>query len=801
MRFEHARRALIWVGASALVAGGIGVADASAVTAGTASVGATTASGIKASTATLSASVNPNGTDTTATAICQGVQPFVASSTSLTGTGNTTVTISLTGLTGFGKYVCRVIAKQTGKANVESQIPAAFFTTALPPAHALYVDGNPPQLGGGGQTTGCTGPGAQACQTIQQAVNAAQALSNSTATIHVKAITAFGPGSAYSEAVTIAAPDTVRIRIKGSENPVVRGLLGKPVFSITGPTALSGSSPRVTLTGLTIAGGEASGNSGGGVSVSGDLVWVANNTITENRGDTGAGIYNNSTNQLTLINNTIVGNLGGTASTLGVAVFTLQGSTVLMNNTMADNPPTGTGTGLDVGAQGSYRLINSILVRTTCGNPKAGTDGGHNVESGNTCGLDAATNRVSNNAVNLAGSLAANGSTGPMTLAIGNDSSAHNFVPLAECTVTFDARGFGRPGTDPASCDAGAFEIQAPAMTPTIGPPTASDVTDTTATLTAQVNPGGAPTTMDVSCTGGPYNWSATSPGTGRSAGPATASLTGLTPGTAYSCAMSASNSAGGVTSPAATFTTLTTAPATPTPAATPAPTPAATPAGTPTPAATPAATPAPPAASAPSVGNTSVSAVDTDSASLSAAVTPNGAPTAATATCTGGAWQAGGASAGSGSTSSTVTVPLTGLSGGTTYTCSVTAKNSAGETTSPGSVTFTTAGPTKATAPTKTTAKMTITAKAFKAKKGKTATYTVATFTDASDAPAKNYVATINWGDGTTSKGKVVKTGKGTYKITGKHKYKTAGAKGTKVTVAKTGFSGVTAKGRATAV
>jgi hypothetical protein len=187
------------------------------------------------------------------------------------------------------------------------------------------------------------------------------------------------------------------------------------------------------------------------------------------------------------------------------------------------------------------------------------------------------------------------------------------------------------------------------------------------------------------------------------------------------------------------------------------------------------------------------VSAVDSDSADLSAAVTPNGAPTSVTATCTGGAWQAGGATAGAGTTASTVTIPLTGLTGATAYTCAIQAKNSAGVTTSPGTVTFTTAGQTK------TTARMTIQAKAFNAKKGKSATYTVATFTDPADAPAKEYTATIAWGDGTTSKGTVTKTGKGTYKVTGKHTYKTSGQKTTKVTVAKAGFPGVTAKGRAT--
>lgn len=148
----------------------------------------------------------------------------------------------------------------------------------------------------------------------------------------------------------------------------------------------------------------------------------------------------------------------------------------------------------------------------------------------------------------------------------------------------------------------------------------------------------------------------------------------------------------------------------------------------------------------------------------------------------------------GSGPTASTISVPLTGLTGGTAYTCAIKATNSAGVTTSPGTVTFTTGGPVK------TTAKMTIQAKAFKAKKGKSATYTVATFTDPADAPAKNYSATIKWGDGTTSKGIVTKTGKGTYKVTGKHTYRTSGQKTTKVTVVKAGFSGVSAKGRATA-
>jgi hypothetical protein len=76
-------------------------------------------------------------------------------------------------------------------------------------------------------------------------------------------------------------------------------------------------------------------------------------------------------------------------------------------------------------------------------------------------------------------------------------------------------------------------------------------------------------------------------------------------------------------------------------------------------------------------------------------------------------------------------------------------------------------------------------------AKKGESRKGKVATFTDADDSPARAYRATISWGDGTTSKGKVVRTGKGIYKVVGKHTYRGTGRYVTKVTVSDAGGRG----------
>src|SRR5690349_16668443 len=78
----------------------------------------------------------------------------------------------------------------------------------------------------------------------------------------------------------------------------------------------------------------------------------------------------------------------------------------------------------------------------------------------------------------------------------------------------------------------------ATADAPTVGDTTASEVTATTAKLAATVNPGGGATSVAVTCTGGSYRWSASGFAASRSNRTATATLTELTPETAYNCAL-----------------------------------------------------------------------------------------------------------------------------------------------------------------------------------------------------------------------------------------------------------------------
>ncbi len=77
-----------------------------------------------------------------------------------------------------------------------------------------------------------------------------------------------------------------------------------------------------------------------------------------------------------------------------------------------------------------------------------------------------------------------------------------------------------------------------------------------------------------------------------------------------------------------------------------------------------------------------------------------------------------------------------------------------------------------------------------FSAKKGASASHTVANFTDANPgAPTSDFTATIHWGDGKTSKGKVSKSGSG-FKVTGTHAYGKAGKFTVKVTIKDDGGS-----------
>jgi hypothetical protein len=363
----------------------------------------------------------------------------------------------------------------------------------------LYVDATL-----GTMTTGCTTSGSGACQTIQEGINAAEALSSSDVTVDVAAGTYI-----ENDAILVPSGDTLTLQGAGASSTIVDGVdnPGRSIFTITSGT--------VTIKGFTIEDGSSAG-SGGGIDNGGTVTLtndtLSNDTATDDGGgvanygiatltnDTlsgdsatyGGGVYNDGTATLmndTLSNDSAPGRDGGgvyndNGGTASLTNDTLSGDSALSGEgggfynggtaTLTNDTLSGDSAAYGGGFYnyGIATLTNSILDSASCAGALSPpvTDGGYNVEDDTSCGLagDGSTD------INLAASLAANGSTGPETLAIGPNSSAYQEVPLAECTIKTDERGATRPGVGTTDCDAGAYEYQLPTLTSTQEPASAA---------------------------------------------------------------------------------------------------------------------------------------------------------------------------------------------------------------------------------------------------------------------------------------------------------------------------------------
>ncbi len=347
----------------------------------------------------------------------------------------------------------------------------------------LYVDGT-----NGTMTTGCTGPGTSACETVQEGINAAETYGSSDVTILVAA-------GIYTENDVTAgdypAPG-YSLTIEGAGAPLtaVDGAGLGPVFDIGPSSDDNVTSGPITIEGLTITNG--SNTNGGGVSddvlevtdltlsddtfsddtaeFGGAFFNVGTATVTNDTfvndsavypvvGSQGGGVFNDGT--ATLTNDTFVKD----SADYGGGLFTVPDYTSTLTNDTFYNDPTGGGI---YTAGATTTVANSIIDDAPCSG--AVTDEGNNVEDDTSCGLagdDSAD-------INLSPVLAANGSTGPETAAIGPNSSAYEEVPLADCPAT-DERGDTRPGIPLASdCDAGAYEYQLPTISTLRSPAAAS---------------------------------------------------------------------------------------------------------------------------------------------------------------------------------------------------------------------------------------------------------------------------------------------------------------------------------------
>ncbi len=331
--------------------------------------------------------------------------------------------------------------------------------------------------------------------------------SSRAATINVTSTADSGGGSLRDAITAASSGDTINITVTGTITLTGGTLTIDKSLAISGPgasdLAVSGnkaaqvfvvnSGATVTISGLTIENGAASGG-GGGISNLGTLT-VTNSAITSNTTDVfGGGIKNFGT--LTLNNSTVSGNSASCCFGGGIyngATLTLTNSTVagnsvaffyggaiyntfqlgMTNDTLSGNTA-GCCHGGGLANVGKVTVKNTILANSLAsGNCYLGSGGtivsdGHNLSDDASCstwltGMGDASGTLPG--LDPAG-LKNNG--GPtQTIALLPGSTALDAIPLGStdyCTMTdgttsvaTDQRGVERPGG--SACDIGAFEL------------------------------------------------------------------------------------------------------------------------------------------------------------------------------------------------------------------------------------------------------------------------------------------------------------------------------------------------------
>jgi hypothetical protein len=235
----------------------------------------------------------------------------------------------------------------------------------------------------------------------------------------------------------------------------------------------------VELRRLTVREGQGGGLGGGGGIYNFGTLSLSNCTVTQNRGEVGAGIYNDKGN-LTLTNSTVSWNLN---AVLGGGIFNDQGTVMLINSTLSQNDAA-TGSGL-ANSRGTVTMtsctiaqrfgssldsyegevtMTATLLQGACSSAFV-TSGDFNIESpGNTCGLDGTNDQVGTPEMQLwLGALKDNGGD-TYTHVPGPGSVAIDVIPAEQCVtldsvlLAADQRGVERP--QGLLCDVGSVEVE-----------------------------------------------------------------------------------------------------------------------------------------------------------------------------------------------------------------------------------------------------------------------------------------------------------------------------------------------------
>jgi parallel beta-helix repeat protein len=360
----------------------------------------------------------------------------------------------------------------------------------------------------GSDANTCTSAGSP-CKTIGHAIS----LAGSGDTINVAAGSYTTPNETFpltiSQSLTIVGAGATSTVIDAVQTNRVISVNGTAAVSISGVTIQGGSTPGVsngggildnstgtlTLTDCIVTGNHA--DSGGGIAEEGGGIvnltncTVSNNTADDNGGGIvedgggtinlssctvsgntstidGGGIAEEGSGTVNLINCTVSGNssvASGGGTTFGGGIAGDGGGIINANNVTISNNRATTGGGIANNSGDEVNIANTIVGANPQGGDCNGsiTSEGHNLDSDDTCGLNASIGDViAKNPLLGPLQLNAPGSTATQALIAGSPAiDAGNPGPTDgvgdHCEPT-DQRGVTRP--QGPICDIGAFEGQ-----------------------------------------------------------------------------------------------------------------------------------------------------------------------------------------------------------------------------------------------------------------------------------------------------------------------------------------------------
>lgn len=129
---------------------------------------------------------------------------------------------------------------------------------------------------------------------------------------------------------------TAPVSMTGLGTDIVRAA-GAPrfrIFEVDGPSQAPGAAGQLTLSAVTVRGGDADLGVGGGIANLGGAVTLTGSTVRDNRASYGGGIYTDTA--LTMTAGSVTGN---TATVNGGGIYRNAGSATLLAGNVSGNAP------------------------------------------------------------------------------------------------------------------------------------------------------------------------------------------------------------------------------------------------------------------------------------------------------------------------------------------------------------------------------------------------------------------------------------------------------------------------------